>query len=233
MFATSSEVESTVLCLLLHKPMKRILMSIADSFGVGVFISLRTKEPRVSSLAQFLADFQSPDEDSGNKLSLDLGCGSSPRRIFDVGCSMGIDILPGSHPEVIVADLIRQSIPMASNSAEYVYAFDFLEHVPRYVAANHGGVSGTKPFISLMNEIHRILKPRGLFLSSTPAYPYPQAFQDPTHTNIVTEKTFPLYFCTHPSGSPPWAYQYGFTGSFQCIKQAWLHWNLLSLLRKP
>jgi SAM-dependent methyltransferase len=83
------------------------------------------------------------------------------------------------------------------------------------------------PFIDLMNEIHRILKPGGLFLSRTPAYPHKEAFQDPTHVNIITEDTFPTYFCNEYL-----ARIYGFNGAFTLITQEWCRPSLLTLIKK-
>ena len=64
-----------------------------------------------------------------------------------------------------------------------------------------------------MNEIYRVLKPGGLFYASTPAFPSPEAFQDPTHVNIITDGTHE-YFC----GGNPDARIYGFTGQFVAIE---------------
>jgi hypothetical protein len=78
-----------------------------------------------------------------------------------------------------------------------------------------------------MNEIWRVLKPRGRFLSQTPAFPQVAAFTDPTHVNIITEQTFPVYFC-----EPFWARPYGFRGSFKIIAQQWSGHHLISVLEK-
>lgn len=60
-------------------------------------------------------------------------------------------------------------IPFASASFQYTTAYDFIEHVPRVLATQD---SRTRfPFIELMDEIHRVLKPQGLFLPKTPAFP--------------------------------------------------------------
>jgi SAM-dependent methyltransferase len=66
------------------------------------------------------------------------------------------------------------------------------------------------PFVQLMTEIHRVLKPGGLLLAVTPAFPYPEAFQDPTHVNILTTRSG-RYFC----GKNPAASVYGFLGHFE------------------
>jgi hypothetical protein len=70
-----------------------------------------------------------------------------------------------------------------------------------------------------MSEIHRCLAPGGIFLAVTPAFPNAEAFQDPTHVNIISKDTI-RYF----AGSEPWAKLtgYGFTGSFKVITQTWL-----------
>ena len=70
-----------------------------------------------------------------------------------------------------------------------------------------------------MNEVHRVLKPEGMFLHSTPAFPSKEVFQDPTHVNIITEDTMPYYFCEPHN----WAKKlgYGFNGSFELIEQRW------------
>ena len=96
------------------------------------------------------------------------------------------------------------------------------------------------PFIEVMDEIHRVLLPGGYFFHCTPAYPSPVAFQDPTHVNIITEDTMPMYFCGDSykpwlGSDKPIASIYGFKGSFELVDQAWWwnHVNILSLMRKP
>jgi len=69
------------------------------------------------------------------------------------------------------------------------------------------------------------------FFSQTPAYPAVEAFQDPTHVNIITAKTFPLYFCVHHLGEP-WAAMYGFVGSFELVAQEWCQTHLLTIIKK-
>ncbi len=68
-----------------------------------------------------------------------------------------------------------------------------------------------------MSEIHRVLKANGRFFALTPAYPAKQAFQDPTHVNILTEDTH-SYFC----GEHNHASRYGFKGNFKVIDVSWV-----------
>jgi SAM-dependent methyltransferase len=143
---------------------------------------------------------------------LDVGCGPCPRNPYNCDEVFAVDLsLP---PDVdlskfVHANLSLEPIPFPDSTFDSVSAFDFLEHVPRVLATLDG--RGTRfPFVELMNEIHRVLKPGGRFYAVTPAYPSPEAFQDPTHVNIITEGTW-RYFC----GVQPQARMYGFVGDFE------------------
>ena len=144
---------------------------------------------------------------------LDLGCGYAPRNPLKqtqlFGCDLlEINLFENTPPfEYRRADLVRAGIPYPDNYFNSVSAFDFLEHVPRHSIDPQG--NPTAPFITLMSEIHRVLVPGGLLIASTPAFPYPEAFQDPTHVNIITKRTHE-YFC----GDEPYAARYGFVGRF-------------------
>lgn len=149
---------------------------------------------------------------SGVKKALDIGCGPKPKNKYEADEVFGIDIraLGGN---IIAADLVTDPIPFTDNCFDYVTAFDFIEHVPRLIYCPHKRL----PFIELMNEIYRVLKPGGTFFSFTPAFPAPAAFQDPTHVNIITEKTFPNYF----DDNRRLGAMYGFCGYFQVQPQNW------------
>jgi SAM-dependent methyltransferase len=146
-----------------------------------------------------------------NTSSLDLGCGPVPQNPFVASNVFGIDIaVPAGASNIQQADLNIDKIPFAESSLDYISAFDFLEHVLRLSYVDN------KPrfcFVELMNEIYRVLVPGGVFLSLTPIFPYSEAFQDPTHVNIMTDKTLPYYFCLPTL----WAKMYGFDGRFMSI----------------
>jgi hypothetical protein len=80
-----------------------------------------------------------------------------------------------------------------------------------------------------MNEIYRTLKPGGIFLSRTPFYPISSAFTDPTHVNVITADTFPMYF----DDKHNWAKMYGFNGGFKLTLQAVHNTHLVTILQKP
>jgi len=153
-----------------------------------------------------------------NKRHLDVGCGAKARNPFGADFVWGCDIvkLNGNDKatdfEFVLADLTTPPLPFENDFFDTVSAFDVIEHIPRTGTLNGRSYS---PFIELMNEIYRILRPGGTFLASTPVYPHPAAFQDPTHVNFITEKTH-TYFC----GADPYARRYGFLGQFSPRKVA-------------
>jgi SAM-dependent methyltransferase len=147
---------------------------------------------------------------------LDLGCGVFARNPYQSTELWGCDLVDlreqtGTNDfNFVCADISQPPLPFEDNFFSSVSAFDLIEHIPRSVYIN-GNLH--LPFISLMNEVFRILEPQGVFFASTPAFPHPAAFQDPTHVNIITDETH-NYFC----GSAPYARRYGFTGSFSVHK---------------
>ena len=146
--------------------------------------------------------------------SLDIGCGDIPRNPFHADEIFGVDVRDNLEGNVKCADLAIDRIPFADDYFDYVTAHDFLEHIPRVIYTDCGSSMRPvrrNPFVELMNEIYRVLKPGGIFLSITPAYPHGVAFRDPTHVNFITEETFPMYY--------RWASIYGFSGAFHITSQ--------------
>lgn len=156
--------------------------------------------------------------------SLDLGCGQNPKNTCGADIMYGIDVRDNLEKNIKCADLVVEPIPFEDNFFEFVTAHDFLEHIPRLVYLPQRRY----PFVELMNEIYRVLKMGGTFLSFTPAYPHAEAFRDPTHVNIISEQTFSAYF----DDTNRWAAMYGFKGAFNITSQEWRGPHLLTLLRK-
>jgi SAM-dependent methyltransferase len=162
--------------------------------------------------------------------SLDLGCGRNPKNPFGAAELFGVDIR-SINDNIRQADLSLEPIPFDSDTFDFVTAHDMIEHMPRSLSIFD--VEQQKnvtifPFVRLMNEIYRVLKLGGAFYSRTPAFPHPEAFQDPTHVNIITEKTFPMYFNDHY----PVANMYGFVGGFQMVSQTWDQCYLITTMVK-
>jgi SAM-dependent methyltransferase len=150
---------------------------------------------------------------------LDLGCGSVPRNPYQRDQLFGVDISAQASSEratIVKANLALEPIPFADAHFDSVSAYDFIEHVPRVLNAPSGD-GLCLPFIELMNEISRVLKPGGLLYALTPAYPSADAFVDPTHVNVIAEKSH-LYFV----GAEPLGRMYGFKGHFLLRKAHWV-----------
>jgi SAM-dependent methyltransferase len=162
-----------------------------------------------------------PSPSSLPDVHLDLGCGKRPRNPYGRSRLCGIDIraladtLTDPDFEFRGANLAVEPIPFESDSFGSVSAFDFIEHVPR-VLATPDGRDTFFPFVRLMDEIWRVLAPGGLLYALTPAWPNPEVFVDPTHVNVITERTHE-YFC----GDSPMGRMYGFRGSFRLRRAHW------------
>lgn len=163
---------------------------------------------------------------------LDLGCGNAPRNPYKKALCFGCDIRDSneinasSNFEYKEVNLVLTPIPFPDNYFDSVSAFDFIEHVPRQLVDHTGKL--VNPFVNLMSEIHRVLKPGGMLLAVTPAYPSGEAFQDPTHVNIITIKTHEYFV-----GDDPYAAAYGFKGRFSAKRVEWGTAKSASQLNTP
>lgn len=162
----------------------------------------------------------------GNTLSIDLGCSNSPKNPFNASEVFGIDLFEQKENNIYKCRLGFERIPFDENSFDFVSAFDLIEHIPRYSERDD---IHNNPFIFLMNEIWRILKVEGIFLSHTPIYPFKSSFQDPTHNNIITADTFNLYFSENKYEI---ASQYGINCNFKISDQYLYGEHLVSILKK-
>ena len=116
-----------------------------------------------------------PGSTIGTGLRLNLGCGYSPQEGF-----INIDNRQEVKPD-LVCDVL-EGLPYEDNTVDEIMADDFLEHIP---------IGKT---IQVVTEIWRVLKPGGLFKSSTPDAENGQgAFQDPHHVSFWVENSW-LYF---------------------------------------
>lgn len=140
---------------------------------------------------------------------LDLGCGAVPRNPYRRDALFGVDLGSAADGDTIRrANLALAPIPFDSDSFDSVSAYDFFEHVPRVLGSADGGATRF-PFVELMNEVWRVLKPGGLLYAVTPVYPHKAAFVDPTHVNVLTDGTHEYF--TRPRLA---AAMYGFDGDF-------------------
>lgn len=116
-------------------------------------------------------------------INLDIGCGNNKMPGF-----VGIDYRPG--PEVdIVWDIEKTPWPLPDACVNKAVASHVLEHIEP-----HGGI-----FIDVMNEIWRVMKPKGQFAFVVPYAGSLGFYQDPTHCNPINEATM-YYFDPDPEG---------------------------------
>ena len=152
---------------------------------------------------------------------LDLGSGRNVRNPFGVEFVFGTDITVEQPAFIEGAQLIpvdlTGKLPFEDSYFDTISAFDLLEHIPRWERDASGYIK--YPFIDLLSEIHRILKPNGYFAAVTPAVPAPQAFQDPTHINFITKETIQYFIGEYPLAT---SVGYGFVGNFRKTHQSWL-----------
>jgi predicted SAM-dependent methyltransferase len=116
------------------------------------------------------------EEDEIGGIKLNLGCGYAKLDGY-INIDNRIEICPD-----VVCDIL-QGLPFEDNTFDMVRANDFLEHIP--IGA---------PVVKAIEEIYRVLKPGGIFKSSTPDSEYGQAaFQDPYHISFWVENSWWYY----------------------------------------
>lgn len=104
-------------------------------------------------------------------------------RKVNLGCAytkldgfINVDFNPQCEPDIL-HDL-RKGLPFDNKSVDEIRADDFMEHVP--------------DFVSLMNEIGRVLKPHGLLKARFPLYTNEGAFSA-AHPIVVTIEDFECF----------------------------------------
>jgi SAM-dependent methyltransferase len=119
--------------------------------------------------------------------TLDLGCGTKPRNPFAADTAFGVDIADVGMPNIVQSDLSQSPIPFEDSSMDYITAYDFIEHVPRVIYLPNIRLS----FIELMNEIHRVLKPGGIFLAQNIGSLTASLFSPPFKSHTFKSFSFP------------------------------------------
>ena len=157
-------------------------------------------------------------------VALDVGSGPEPKNPFRATAIFGAELRSDETKNVVYADLSAGSLPFENETFDYVTAHDLLEHIVRVSLI---GGETKFPFIHLMNEVFRVLKPGGVFFNCQPCFPFKEAFQDPSHVNIMTEGTMNDYFC-----EPAWARIYGYEGSFEMLNEGWVEHKYFSFMKK-
>jgi len=107
-----------------------------------------------------------------NKMKLNLGCGSDIRRGW-----VNLDVVKGEGVD-IVHDLNKLPLPFEDRKFDFILCQDVLEHIN---------------FIPLMNELYRILKPKGILKIRCPHFTSKLNFENPTHIHQFSSKSFDYF----------------------------------------
>ena len=146
-------------------------------------------------------------------LDLKLNCETPPQNPFSADEVSCIFLCGDAVRSDSCVDPIVDRLPFEDASFDYVTAFGCLEKISRLIFSPHTG----NEFIALMNEVHRVLKPGGIFLCQTAANRRPCSFENQIHFNAINASTFPGHF----DGIDPRAARDGFDGAFQLRLQEW------------
>ena len=109
----------------------------------------------------------------------------------------------------VVWDLNKLPLPFQDEQFDEILAYSILEHVD---------------YIPLMNELHRILKPRGLIKIRVPHFTFVEAYADPTHINHFSYLTF-FYFTKDLKRDYPFSNFSNFGGKITFQKRIIFFWN--------
>ena len=111
-------------------------------------------------------------------VKINLGCGKDIRKGW-----INVDIIP--LPNIgIVHDLNETPYPFPDNYADYILMSHVLEHLDDVVKT--------------MEEIYRILKPKGKVEIIVPYYKAKDAYRDPTHKHFFTEDSMKYFDPSFP-----------------------------------
>jgi len=119
-----------------------------------------------------------------NELKLDLACGNSKKEGFK-----GIDIAKTDSTDYVF-DLTKYPWPIESDSVEEINCSHYVEHIPHDINNPNDSRDG---LIQFMDEIYRILKPKGKVSIQVPYLTSVRAFQDPTHRRFICKESFQYF----------------------------------------
>lgn len=111
-------------------------------------------------------------------MKLDIGAGT----VEHLPGAIRLDLARAAKPHV-VANLDKGALPFRAGTFEVVGAYDVIEHVADMVA--------------LFEEVHRVLKPAGVFYITTPHFSSANSWTDPTHRRHLGLRSFDYFSPQH------------------------------------
>ena len=126
-------------------------------------------------------------------MKLNIGCGYSV-----LEGHINLDRLPLKGVQV-VADIEGVFLPFKDSVFDKVIAFNTLEHV--------------SDLVKVMQDVHRVLKPKGIIHILVPHFSHRGAYGDPTHKRFFSYDTF-FYFWA----GFKWNYYFSFSFSRIAVK---------------
>lgn len=114
-----------------------------------------------------------------------IGCGRKRGKKFNLQGRQGwtdlttLDINPDHEPDV-VHDLQVLPYPFPTSHFDEIHAYEVMEHIGRQ--------GDWRSFFAQWSEIHRLLKPGGYFIGTSPNWNSPWAWGDPGHTRIIGQQ---------------------------------------------
>lgn len=124
-------------------------------------------------------DFTKPE---GKELKrVDLACGQRKKEGYT-----GIDLVATDKTD-IVHNLLSFPWPLEDDSVYEFNCSHFVEHIPITLKDDTYGMN------RFMEEVYRCLMPGGTITIHAPYYTSMRAWQDPTHTRAICDRTFDYY----------------------------------------
>lgn len=118
------------------------------------------------------------------EVKLDLACGNAKRDGYK-----GIDIVKTDSTDYVF-NLLEFPWPIESESVDEINCSHFIEHIPHDINNSNDKRDG---LIQFMDEMYRVLKPKGKVHIQAPYYTSMRAFGDPTHVRYIADWSF-LYY---------------------------------------
>ena len=114
---------------------------------------------------------------------IDIGCGAHR----DPRAEVGMDFYPYAGPTgpTIVHDVTSFPWPIPDGTFDGAVSHQCIEHLPV-----DDSVAGDDLLFRFFDEVHRILRPTGIFEFDVPHVDGPDAFGDPTHRRFFTGGSF-------------------------------------------